>query len=74
MIAYTAAQVNTLLFFKAVSNSYFKQTYLSLSSAKKWNTFIDNFNLDDFYENMVEIFEQNANTLFIKETLEWWNM
>ncbi|KAF8879425.1 hypothetical protein CPB84DRAFT_1852100 [Gymnopilus junonius] len=46
------------------------QTYLTLLSAKQWDHYINNFNLDDFYDNIVKFFEQNANTDFVKDLLE----
>ncbi|KAF8878123.1 hypothetical protein CPB84DRAFT_1879155 [Gymnopilus junonius] len=48
------------------------QTYLALSSAKKWTNFIDCFGLDVFYDNVVSMFEENEETQFIQDTLDWW--
>jgi hypothetical protein len=32
-----------------------------------------NFYLDDFYDNIVSMFEDNADDPWAKETLEWWD-
>ncbi|KAF8896918.1 hypothetical protein CPB84DRAFT_1928278, partial [Gymnopilus junonius] len=48
------------------------QTYLALSSTKKWTNFIDCFGLDVFYDNVVSMFEENEETQFIQDTLDWW--
>jgi hypothetical protein len=45
-----------------------------LSSAKKWVNYIDEFNLDHFYDNIVAMFEENLDEPFIREMLDWWDV
>lgn len=40
---------------------------------KQWGPSANLFYLDDFYESIVSMFEDNADTPWIKETLNWWN-
>ncbi|KAH9956330.1 hypothetical protein BGW80DRAFT_1181218, partial [Lactifluus volemus] len=49
------------------------QCYFVLSSANKWANYIDEFNLDHFYDNIVAMFEENSDEPFIRETLDWWD-
>ncbi|KAF8876376.1 hypothetical protein CPB84DRAFT_1852984 [Gymnopilus junonius] len=46
------------------------RTYLAMSTSAKWTSFIDCFDLDGLYDYIVAIFEDNADTSFIKTTLE----
>ncbi|KAF8910000.1 hypothetical protein CPB84DRAFT_1842665 [Gymnopilus junonius] len=48
------------------------QTYLTLSSAAKWKHFIDLFNLNDFYNSIIGLINENTNMQWGKELLEWW--
>ncbi|KAF8910911.1 hypothetical protein CPB84DRAFT_1958086 [Gymnopilus junonius] len=47
-------------------------TYLALSSASKWKHFVDLFNLDDFYDSIIGLINENINSQWGKELLEWW--
>jgi hypothetical protein len=49
------------------------QTYIALSNMKRWKPSDGLFHLDEFYEDIVSIFEDNAGSLWANETLEWWN-
>ena len=50
-----------------LTNSW--KTYIALS--KKWGSVAGNFYLDDFYDNIVSMFEDNADDAWAEETLEW---
>ena len=39
----------------------------------KWRSLHEQFRLDTFYDNIVSMFEENAENLWVKETLSWWN-
>lgn len=49
------------------------KTYISLSNMKQWGPLATLFYLDEFYENIMSMFEDNVDTPWAKETLEWWN-
>jgi hypothetical protein len=40
---------------------------------KRWKPFDGLFHLDEFYEEIVSIFEDNVGSLWATKTLEWWN-
>lgn len=40
---------------------------------KQWGPSANLFFLDEFYNYIVSIFEDNADTPWVKETLGWWN-
>ncbi|KAM6499608.1 hypothetical protein JOM56_005116 [Amanita muscaria] len=47
------------------------QTYFALSSAEQWATMIGGFNLQQFYRQIVGLFEDDPE--WATKTLEWWN-
>jgi hypothetical protein len=49
------------------------KTYIALSNMKQWGVSANLFYLDEFYENIVSMFEDNADTPWVKETLCWWD-
>ncbi|KAF8152288.1 hypothetical protein B0H34DRAFT_821131 [Crassisporium funariophilum] len=50
------------------------QTYIALASMPQWGRNDKSlFDLEDFYENIVDMFEGNADAPWVIETLEWWN-
>jgi hypothetical protein len=40
---------------------------------KQWGPSARLFYLDEFYENVVSMLEDHADTSWVKETFEWWN-
>jgi len=40
----------------------------------KWGLLHKQFRLDTFYNNIVSMFEENADDPWVKDTLSWWNM
>jgi len=71
-IAYACVQVSGSLIFR-VSLSHDLKTYIALSNMKRWGSSNGLFYLDEFYDNIVSIFEDNADSPWVEETLEWWN-
>jgi hypothetical protein len=49
------------------------KTYIALSDMKQWGPLAGLFYLDEFYDTVVSMFEDNADTPWAKETLGWWN-
>ena len=41
---------------------------------KRWGSSNDLFYLDEFYDGIVVMFEQNAESSWVEETIKWWNM
>jgi len=71
-IAYACVQVRyDLDCIYLFSNS--RKTYIALSNMKQWGPSAGLFHLDEFYENIVSMLEDNADTPWVQETLEWWN-
>jgi hypothetical protein len=44
-----------------------------LSSCEHWTTVDGDFDAIKFYNNIVELFEADADDPWVKETLEFWN-
>jgi hypothetical protein len=40
---------------------------------KRWKASDGLFHLEEFYDDIVSIFEENAGSSWALETLEWWN-
>ena len=40
---------------------------------KQWGPSADLFHLDEFYEDIVSMFEDNIDDPWVKGTLQWWN-
>jgi len=70
-IAYACVQVRDLLFTLLIL--IILETYIALSNIKRWKSSDGIFHLDDFYDDIVSIFEDNAESSWAKETLKWWN-
>jgi hypothetical protein len=70
-IAYACVQVRNLLFIVVFLIIF--QTYIALSNMKRWKSADGLFHLDQFYEDIVSIFDDNPSTPWAAETLEWWN-
>jgi hypothetical protein len=70
-IAYACVQVSDLVF--TLLFLIILETYIALSNMKRWKSSDGIFYLDDFYDAIVSIFEDNAESSWAKETLEWWN-
>jgi hypothetical protein len=72
-IAYACVQASSLvisIFFCIIDS---RKTYIALSTMKRWGSSNDLFYLDEFYDGIVTMFEQNAESLWVEETLKWWN-
>lgn len=50
-----------------------QKAYVALSGMKRWNTQDNLFCLDDFYDNIVSMFEDNIKSPWVEETLAWWH-
>jgi len=50
-----------------------RKTYIAISKMKRWNSFDNLFFLDEFYDNIVAMFEDNSGSSWVEETLAWWN-
>lgn len=71
-IAYACVQVNySLPAFFLLTKS--RKTYIALSDIKQWGWKVKLFYLNDFYDNIVSTFQDNAESPWVQETLEWWN-
>lgn len=40
---------------------------------KRWSSYDNSFHLDEFYDNIVSMFEDNADSQWVVDTLKWWN-
>jgi len=49
------------------------QTYIALSTMPKWGNADNQFRLDTLYDDIVSMFEENADNPWVEETLSWWN-
>jgi hypothetical protein len=70
-IAYACVQVCNPCF--SVLLLIISKTYIALSNMTRWKASDGLFHLDDFYDDIVSIFEDNADSSWANETLEWWN-
>ena len=61
------------LFINYFSISDPPKAYVALSGMKQWNTHDNFFFLDEFYDNIVSMFEDNVNSSWVEETLNWWH-
>ncbi|KAF9059062.1 hypothetical protein BDP27DRAFT_1371899 [Rhodocollybia butyracea] len=57
----------------AVSNIRFKARF-ALSTTEKWGQDEDNFCYPDFYQEIIDFFEDDPDDPVSKEILEWWNL
>ena len=71
-IAYASVQVRHFRF----SNRFliiYHQAYIALSSMAQWGSSDNLFNVQLFYDAIVEMFERDPNDPWVVDTLEWWN-
>jgi hypothetical protein len=68
MLVYKYVTLIFLFFFLL-----FEKAYIALSNMKRWGSSDGLFYLDEFYDSVVSIFEDNAGSSWAEETLEWWN-
>ena len=69
-ITYASVQVRYLRF----SNHFLIdcQAYVALSSMSQWGSSDNLFNLQLFYDAIVEMFERDPQDPWVVDTLEWW--
>jgi hypothetical protein len=70
-IAYAGVQVRHFRF----SNHFliiYHQAYIALSSMSQWGSSDNLFNLQLFYDAIVEMFERDPSDSWVVDTLEWW--
>ena len=70
-IAYACIQVSWFFLVSLGSNR--SQGRFMLSSCEHWTTVDGDFDAIKFYNNIVELFEADADDPWVKETLEFWN-
>jgi hypothetical protein len=71
-IAYASVQVCFILFLCLYSNLLI-QAYIALSSMSQWGLSDNLFNLEQFYDNIVVMFEKDPEHPWVIKTLDWWN-
>ena len=69
-IAYAVAQV--CFYSTFVQVTYFFQARFALSSCEEWGVEDGQFILQDFYEAILELFEDEEDE-WVVDTLTWWN-
>ena len=69
MYAFRQVKFVFIIYFP-ISDS--QKVYVTLSGMKRWNTFDNLFSLDEFYDNIVSMFE-DIESPWVEETLNWWN-
>jgi len=69
-IAYACVQVTNHFIFNARNDP--QQVYFALSDMAAWGPLNKRFRLDEFYDDIVSMFEENAKSSWVKETLAWW--
>ena len=72
-IAYACIQASQIVFIIYFSISNPQKAYVALSGMKRWNTFDNLFSLVEFYDNIVSMFEDNIESQWVEETLDWWH-
>jgi hypothetical protein len=70
-IAYASVQVCLLRLAHHFLINY-HQAYVALSSMSQWGSSDNLFNLQLFYDAVVEMFERNPKDPWVVDTLEWW--
>ena len=65
-------QAKFLFIYYCISTNPHK-AYAALSGMKQWNTSNNLFHVDQFYNNIVRIFEANIRSSWVEETLNWWH-
>ena len=64
-------QVFVFLIYFSISNP--QKAYVALSGMKQWNTSDNLFYLDEFYDNIVSMIEDNGESSWAEELLNWWH-
>ncbi len=72
MIAYAAVQVSHD-HIKDIKYSQDFQARHCISAYEHWTTIDTHFNLENFFNNVVELLEDPEDP-WVQETLKWWNM
>lgn len=49
------------------------QAYIALSLMSQWGSSDNLFNLEQFYDNIVVMFEKDPEHPWVIKTLDWWN-
>ena len=57
----------------ATDNPIFRKAYIALSSMSQWGSSDNIFNLQEFYNAIVALFETAPEHPWVVDTLEWWN-
>lgn len=70
-IAYASVQVCRLRLANHFLINY-HEAYVALSSMSQWGSSDNLFNLQLFYDAVVEMFERNPKDPWVVDTLEWW--
>ena len=70
-IAYASVQVRHLFSHRFLIN--YHQAYITLSSMSQWGSSDNLFNIQLFYDAIVEMFERDPKDSWVVDTLEWWN-
>jgi hypothetical protein len=70
-IAYASVQVRRLQLSSHFLIHYY-QAYVALSSMSLWGSSDNLFNLQLFYDVIVEMFERDPQDPWVVDTLEWW--
>lgn len=70
-IAYASIQVRFL--YRFTQPDALQMCFL-LSSLSSWSTIDSHFDLHEFFDNIVALFETNPCSLWVIKTLNWWNM
>ena len=71
-IAYASLQVRHFPFSTNFLTIY-HQAYIALSSMSQWGSSDNLFNLQLFYDAIVEMFKRDPDDPWVLDTLEWWN-
>ncbi len=70
-IAYASVQVRQLFSYRFLIN--YHQAYIALSSMSQWGSSDNLFNIQLFYDTIVEMFERDPKDSWVVDTLEWCN-
>ena len=71
-IAYASVQVRYPRFSHCFLINY-HQAYVALSSMSQWGSSDNLFNIQLFYDTIVEMFERDPKDSWVVDTLKWWN-
>ena len=45
-----------------------------LNAQPEWTVWDDDFDAEDFFLSIVELFESNPQSVWVRSTIKWWNM